>query len=396
MSNRKNQLVACLSIVLAACLLLGGCGSSKVAAKVGDQEITVTQLENMYNSNSPYASYYGYDLTTESGVEAFQDFILNQMISSAMQAYQARKAGLELTDEEKVQAKENAESSYQSTYQQFLDMAKSAGSSDATAYANQQFAKALSDSGLTVTKMKKQLLEDAEDSILVAKHTEQLLAETTPTAEELKASYDKQAEEQKTLFDETPSQYFTYEAMADYGYTFKPVYVPEGFFYVRQILVENEETANQIKERIDAGEDFEELLKEFNTDPGMSSEENSQGYLVGEGASYVKAFLDAALALEKEGDVSAPVQSDYGWHIIKRMEDAKAGAVPYEEIQQEFDAFTTNQLQSEAYQERLQNWINDSSLVTLYEENYRSIGKSSVVAAEKTEPAAEAEPEAAE
>ena len=128
----------------------------------------------------------------------------------------------------------------------------------------------------------------------------------------------------------------------------------------------------------------------------MSSEENSQGYLVGEGASYVKAFLDAALALEKEGDVSAPVQSDHGWHIIKRMEDAKAGAIPYEEIQQEFDAFTTNQLQSEAYQERLQNWINDSSLGTRYEENYRSIGKSSVVAAEKTEPAAEAEPEAAE
>ena len=141
MRNRKNQLVACLSIVLAVCLLLGGCGSSKVAAKVGDQEITVTQLENMYNSNSPYASYYGYDLTTETGVEAFQDFILNQMISSAMQAYQARKAGLELTDEEKVQAKETAESSYQSTYQQFLDMAKSAGSSDATAYANSSLQK---------------------------------------------------------------------------------------------------------------------------------------------------------------------------------------------------------------------------------------------------------------
>ena len=396
MRNRKNQLIACLSVVLAVCLLLGGCGSSKVAAKVGDQEITVTQLENMYNSNSPYASYYGYDLSTESGVEAFQDFILNQMISSAMQAYQARKSGLELTDEEKAQARETAESSYQSTYQQFLDMAKSAGSSDATAYANQQFAKALSDSGLTVTKMKKQLLEDAEDSILVAKHTEQLLAETTPTAEELKASYDKQAEEQKTLFDENPSQYFTYAAMADYGYSFKPVYVPDGFFYVRQILVENEETANQIKERIDAGEDFEELLKEFNTDPGMTSEENSQGYLVGEGASYVKAFLDAALALEKEGDVSAPVQSDDGWHIIKRMEDAKAGAIPYEEIQQEFDTFTTNQLQSEAYQERLQNWINDSSLVTRYEENYRSIGKSSVKAAGTEETAAEAEPEAAE
>lgn len=396
MKKRGKKLAVCLTVLLAASLILGGCGSSKIAAKVGDDKITVTQLENLYNSNSAYASYYGYDLTTEKGVENFQDYLLNQLISSAMQSYQAKKAGITLTAEEKAEAKKTADENYASTYQSFIDMAKSAGSSDPTAYANQQFAKALSENGLTVSKLKKQLVEDAEDSMMADKFTEQILAETTPTAEELKASYEEAIEEQKALFDENPSQYFTYELMANYGYSFKPLYIPEGFFYVRQILVEDEETAKELMERIEAGEDFEALLNEYNTDPGMSDEAYTKGYLIGEGANYVQSFLDAALALEKEGDVSEPVQSDYGWHIIKRMENAEAGPIPYEEVQEEYDSYTTSLRQSEAYQEKLQSWIEDPSLVTRYESNYRSIGKSSVVASAAAEEAPESGEEAAE
>ena len=55
---------------------------------------------------------------------------------------------------------------------------------------------------------------------------------------------------------EDPSYYFVMENFYNYGYTYMPLYVPEGFFYVRQILVADEETANTVLEKIEAGEDL--------------------------------------------------------------------------------------------------------------------------------------------
>ncbi|AQQ52550.1 peptidylprolyl isomerase [Planococcus lenghuensis] len=85
----------------------------------------------------------------------------------------------------------------------------------------------------------------------------------------------------------------------------------------RHILVEDEETANEVIERLEAGEDFAELAAEFSTDPGSAENGGELGWF-GTGAM-VPAFEDAAYALEV-GEVSEPVQSDYGFHIIEVLE----------------------------------------------------------------------------
>ncbi len=374
MKLNKTIALAAATLLLAATLL--GCGSKTLpAATVGDREVTVTQLENSYLNNSSYASLYGYDTSTEEGAEQYRDYLLDNLISTQMKIYQAKLAGITLTDEELAAAEETAQADYDDTFESFVEQATSAGATNVEAYARTLFTKALVQNNTTVKQLKADLLEDAKNETLVSKHRTALLADVVMTDEELLAKYDEVLSEQKTLFDETPSDYFSYETYAQYGYNAPPVYVPDGFFRVRQILVADEATALLVKEKIDAGEDFETLLTEYNTDPGMQSEDYAAGYLVGEGASYVESFLNAALALEKDGDVSDPVESDYGWHIIKRVSTETAHAIPYEEVKDAFDTYEQALYQQEYYAQLVSKWVADTSLVTRYPENYASVGK---------------------
>lgn len=85
----------------------------------------------------------------------------------------------------------------------------------------------------------------------------------------------------------------------------------------RHILVEDEATANEIIEKLNAGEDFADLAKEFSTDPGSGAQGGDLGWFsVG---TMVPAFNDAAYALEID-QISEPVQSDFGYHIIQVKE----------------------------------------------------------------------------
>jgi peptidyl-prolyl cis-trans isomerase D len=71
-----------------------------------------------------------------------------------------------------------------------------------------------------------------------------------------------------------------------------------------------------LKQRIDQGEDFAKLAKEFSKDPGSATKGGDLGYAAP--GVYDPAFEEALYAL-KQGDVSAPVRSQFGWHLIKLL-----------------------------------------------------------------------------
>lgn len=80
----------------------------------------------------------------------------------------------------------------------------------------------------------------------------------------------------------------------------------------------------ELKARIDKGEDFAALAREFSQDPGSAGNGGDLGF-AGKGV-YDKAFEDALFSLQK-GQVSAPVKSEFGWHLI-RLDDVQAAEVP--------------------------------------------------------------------
>ena len=88
----------------------------------------------------------------------------------------------------------------------------------------------------------------------------------------------------------------------------------------RHILVGTEKEAKDIAARIAKGENFEELAKQYSLD-GSKEYGGDLGYFTA--PEMVAEFSKAAFELKK-GEVSAPVKTDFGWHIIK-LEDRKVG-----------------------------------------------------------------------
>jgi peptidyl-prolyl cis-trans isomerase C len=97
---------------------------------------------------------------------------------------------------------------------------------------------------------------------------------------------------------------------------------------VRMILVASEKEAQSILDRLNNGEKFEDLAKQYSLD-GSKDYGGDLGYFTA--PEMVPAFSQAAFALQK-GEVSKPVKTDFGWHIIK-LEDRKKGvAQPYDQV----------------------------------------------------------------
>ncbi len=76
-----------------------------------------------------------------------------------------------------------------------------------------------------------------------------------------------------------------------------------------------------LKQRVEAGEDFATLAREFSQDPGSAADGGSLGEV--ERGMMVKPFEDALFALQP-GQVSDPVRTQFGWHLIK-LEGVNAG-----------------------------------------------------------------------
>ena len=116
------------------------------------------------------------------------------------------------------------------------------------------------------------------------------------------------------------------------------------------ILVDDEATANEVRQRLDAGESFEALAKEVSTCP--SSENGGSLGHFGRGRM-VPEFEDAAFALS-EGETSQPVQTQFGYHIIKLDHRHDARKPELAEVKDQITQNLMNGKQQEAYTEYLE------------------------------------------
>lgn len=96
----------------------------------------------------------------------------------------------------------------------------------------------------------------------------------------------------------------------------------------RHILVATKAEAEAVIKRLQNGEKFEDVAKQVSLD-GSKDYGGDLGYFTAN--EMVPAFSKAAFALQP-GEISGPVQTQYGWHVIK-VEDRKAGGPqPYDKV----------------------------------------------------------------
>lgn len=138
----------------------------------------------------------------------------------------------------------------------------------------------------------------------------------------------------------------------------------------KHILFETEEEAQDAKNKIDSGETtFEDLYSQYEANKSSGTKPLSEdlGYVENEQEGYDTDFL-AGFKTLKEGEVSAPVKSSFGYHIIKvegvQTEDK---VTPLDDVKDSIKSTLLSEKQEEVYNSTLEEWKKDLN-VKLYED----------------------------
>ncbi len=162
---------------------------------------------------------------------------------------------------------------------------------------DEQFRKSLDEHGVIVVFIKKQIEQD----YIMEQYMVFFIEKATVTEEEVRKFYD-----------DNPEYFNTEEVKASH------------------ILINDEELANEIRARIEKGEDFKELAMQYSEDPGSKELGGDLGFF-GRGRM-IPEFEEAAFALEI-GEVSEPISSMFGYHIIL-LEDRITETVEFDEVKE--------------------------------------------------------------
>jgi peptidyl-prolyl cis-trans isomerase C len=139
------------------------------------------------------------------------------------------------------------------------------------------------------------------------------VAKTAATDAAIKATYDEAAKAQK----------------------------PETEIHARHILVATEEEAKTALKRLMGGEEFATIAKEMSKDPG--SEGGDLGWFTKD--RMVPEFADAAFKLEV-GQVSDPVKSPFGWHIIEVLDKRQKTFPPFDQVKEQVTRYVVQKAQT--------------------------------------------------
>lgn len=172
----------------------------------------------------------------------------------------------------------------------------------------------------------KTLLKDSKVALLKSYALNKLIADVNPEEEELKQYY----EDHKEHFTKPESRVGSH------------------------ILIETEEEADKIYQEIQDGLSFEEAAMKYSTcpskDKGGSLGEFSRGQLVPE-------FEDKAFEMEK-GELSKPVKSQFGYHIIRVEDKKESEEKSFEEVESEIKTQFTRLKQQDLYLDKIKELEN--------------------------------------
>ncbi len=140
-------------------------------------------------------------------------------------------------------------------------------------------------------------------------------------------------EEAKAFYDENPAQF-------NAGQTVR----------ASHILVDSEEKANEIREKIVSGSiSFADAAKEYSSCP--SKENGGDLGAFGHG-QMVKEFDEAAFSMEKD-ELSKPVRTQFGWHLIYLADKTESTTLSYEEVAEELKQQLLSEKQQKAFASKI-------------------------------------------
>jgi peptidyl-prolyl cis-trans isomerase C len=128
------------------------------------------------------------------------------------------------------------------------------------------------------------------------------------------------------------------------------------------VVKQKEEAATKAAARAASGEDFTKLAKELSEEPGASESGGDLGFFPKD--RMVPEFAEVAF-VQKVGDISKPVKTQFGWHVIKVTDKKEAGTAPFDQVKEQVVSYLKSTNQREAVQAVL-NKLKESAKIETF------------------------------
>jgi parvulin-like peptidyl-prolyl isomerase len=311
-AQRTRALVAAAGVLVALALVAVGCGggggaggslASGVAANVAGEEITQTQLDEVIAQAESRLKAQGQKIPAAGSQEyqAFQQNALQYLVQRVQFEQKAEELGVSVSDAE-------VDERIKRVLTQFF------GGSQ------KKYEDSLEKQGITDVQVRDEL----RATLLSEKIFAKVGTLVNVTDAEIEAYYNAN------------SQLYAQKASRD----------------VRHILVASKTLADDIHSQLANGADFAALAEKYSTDPGSNK---TGGKLTIQRGQTVPPFDKVAFALSV-GELSEPVKTQYGWHIIEAVTAEKEGSrTPLKSVRKTISDTLLGQKKSEA----VTKWLED-------------------------------------
>ncbi len=299
-----------LAFILVIMFVVVGAGCQKkeeVVATVNSAQITQGDLDQMVRL---VQLTYGQQVNAEE--DALKDNVLNQLIDQEILLQEAEKNNLK-TDKEEIKG----------DYEDFRNYLTT------QVYPSEdEFKAALKKYDLTEEILKDFMVKQKS----ISKLYQEVTKDVTVDEDEIKAYFDAH----KDQFNE-----------------------PE-MVRARHILVKTEEEAVDIRKELEQGGEFESLAKKYSTEPGADQSGGELGFFPR--GRMVPEFEEAAFSLSV-GEISQPVKTQFGYHLIKVEEKNAAKEATYADVDKEtLKAMVLEQKKQEIFNEAFQDLKNNAKV----------------------------------
>ena len=299
-----------------------------VLAKVGDEKITMADVNSEIQANIDYLiETYGEDYensiddTLKEQLKTLRTQVLEQLVDDKVLITKGTELEYIPSEEELTTAIEEERANFVEAY----------GGEDALKEALEYY-------GMTEEKFNSFL----ENMVKTDKVKEAMIKDVTVTDEEVEQYYNDNIDE------------YTTKAGAN----------------AKHILFETEEEAQAAKNKIDSGETtFEDLYSQYEANKSSQTKPLSEdlGYVENDQDGFDTDFL-AGFKTLKEGEVSAPIKSSFGYHIVKvEGVQTEEKVTPLDEVKDTIKSTLLSEKQQETYDSTLEQWKEELN-VKLYED----------------------------
>ena len=302
--------------------------------------------------------------------------VLKKLAGDKIIAIRAAELGMtELSDEDLASIRQQASQNYETQLNDYIAF------SDEEGLTRESAAQRLEEeSGVTLESV----TESLKQSWWTQKYFDHIVKDVTVTDEEVQAYYDQLLASQRQIYTEYPED-FEYDHQAGELIVFNP----EGYRAVRDILIPLadadsdqvaslseqielgtapedaqsqvdalyaplEKTAEEVQKKLADGQSFSELMDEYGCDPALKEEPlRSQGYYINSD-SFVNSteYVVRSMVLEQPGQVSAPLRSIHGVHLVEYIGDVTPGEVPLADVKDAVTAAALKKKQTEYYEQQ--------------------------------------------